>query len=571
MHDLVIRDAKIVDGSGAPAIYGDIAVEDGKIVQVGAEKSAKGKREINANGALLTPGWVDVHTHYDGQATWDPYLSPSSWHGVTTAVMGCCGVGFAPVKPPMREWLIQLMEGVEDIPNAALSEGINWQWETFPEYMDALEKMPRVIDIGCQVPHGALRPYVMGENGVESNDATPQEIDEMRRLTHEALLAGALGFSTSRTLIHKGANGKHVPGTFARLEELFGIGRALGDTKRGVFQMTSNHIGMDQETTWMRKLAAETRQPVAFNVQQIDSHPDLWKTLLQQIDDAGHAGVPLYGAFCGRPVGLLFSWGGTFHPFLAHPSYQPLRKLSASERYAALLDPTVRAKLLAEKPYGLDEQSKMMALAFHKMFKLGTPLDYEPDPATSAAAIAARSGKQPNEIAYDWMLEDEGRAIIYFPVFNYSYEKLSHTHELLQHPRTMLSLGDGGAHCGFICDASLPTFMLTHWTRDRSRGEKLPLELIVKRQTSDTAAIYDLHDRGLIKPGYVADFNLIDYDNLTLHAPHFVSDLPAAGRRIVQEATGYLATIKSGQTIFQHGQATGQMPGKLIRGRTPSY
>lgn len=566
MHDLVIRDAKIVDGSGAAAVYGDVAVDNGRIVQVNGSKAGAGKREINANGALLTPGWVDVHTHYDGQCTWDPYLSPSSWHGVTTAVMGNCGVGFAPVKPQMREWLIQLMEGVEDIPNAALSEGIKWQWETFPEYMDALERMPRALDIGCQVPHGALRPYVMGESGVESNDATPEEIEEMRRITREALLAGALGFSTSRTLIHKGADGKYVPGTFARLDEVFGIGRALGDTHRGVFQMTSNHVGMDQETVWMRKLAAETGQPVAFNVQQIDTHPELWRTLLSQIEDAARDGTPLYGAFCGRPVGLLFSWGGTFHPFIAHPSYQPLRKLSAEERYRALLDPAVRAKLLSEQPYGLDDYTKMKALAFHKMFRLGPRPDYEPDPAGSAAAVAAREGRQPNEVAYDWMLEDEGRAIIYFPVFNYSYEKLSHTQQLLQHPRTMLSLGDGGAHCGYICDASLPTFMLTHWTRDRTRGDKLPLELIVQRQTSSTAAIYGLNDRGLIKPGYIADLNLIDYDRLALHAPHFIADLPAGGRRIVQEADGYLATIKAGETIFENGQPTGAMPGKLVRG-----
>lgn len=566
MHDLVIRDAKIVDGSGAAAVYGDVAVDNGRIVQVNGSKAGAGKREINANGALLTPGWVDVHTHYDGQCTWDPYLSPSSWHGVTTAVMGNCGVGFAPVKPQMREWLIQLMEGVEDIPNAALSEGIKWQWETFPEYMDALERMPRALDIGCQVPHGALRPYVMGENGVESNDATPEEIEEMRRITREALLAGALGFSTSRTLIHKGADGKYVPGTFARLDEVFGIGRALGDTHRGVFQMTSNHVGMDQETVWMRKLAAETGQPVAFNVQQIDTHPELWRTLLSQIEDAARDGTPLYGAFCGRPVGLLFSWGGTFHPFIAHPSYQPLRKLSAEERYRALLDPAVRAKLLSEQSYGLDDYTKMKALAFHKMFRLGPRPDYEPDPAGSAAAVAAREGRQPNEVAYDWMLEDEGRAIIYFPVFNYSYEKLSHTQQLLQHPRTMLSLGDGGAHCGYICDASLPTFMLTHWTRDRTRGDKLPLELIVQRQTSSTAVIYGLNDRGLIKPGYIADLNLIDYDRLALRAPHFIADLPAGGRRIVQEADGYLATIKAGETIFENGQPTGAMPGKLVRG-----
>lgn len=566
MLDLIIRDAKIVDGSGAPAFHGDVAVQDGSIVSVGAAlNGTQAKREIKAQGALLTPGWVDVHTHYDGQVTWDPYLSPSSWHGVTTVMMGNCGVGFAPVKKHMREWLVQLMEGVEDIPNAALTEGMKWQWETFPEYLNALDQMPRVLDVGTQVPHGALRPYVMGEHGIDSNDASPEQIEEMRALTREALMAGAFGFSTSRTLIHKGADGKYVPGTFARLEEVMGIGRALGDAKRGVFQMTSNHVGMDQETVWMRDLARETGQPVAFNVQQIDSHPELWRTLLNQIEDAARENTPLYGAFCGRPVGLLYSWGGSFHPFVAHSSFQPLRKLPPAERVQALRDPQLRAKLLSEQPYGLDDYTRDKALAFHKMYLLSNQPDYEPDPSQSAAAEAARCGKTPAEVAYDWMMQNDGQAIIYFPVFNYSYEKLSHTYELLQHPRTLLSLGDGGAHCGYICDASLPTFMLTHWTRERTRGERLPLELIVKRQTSATAQVYGLHDRGLIAPGKVADFNLIDYDALQLYAPHFVADLPAGGRRLVQQASGYLATIKNGVSIFEHGQATGAMPGKLLR------
>jgi N-acyl-D-amino-acid deacylase len=564
MHDLVIRNARIVDGTGRPAFNGDVAVDAGKIVQVGGNCAA-GKREINADGALLTPGWVDVHTHYDGQATWDPYLSPSSWHGVTTAIMGNCGVGFAPVKPHMREWLIQLMEGVEDIPNAALTEGMKWEWETFPEYMDALAKMPRAIDIGAQIPHGALRAYVMGERGIDRIDASEAEIEEMRAIVEAALRAGAFGFSTSRTLIHKGADGVHVPGTFARVQEVMGIGRALGAAKRGVFQMTSNHVGMDEEAKWMRALAKETGQPVAFNLQQIDTHPELWRTLLTELEEAGKENVPLYGAFCGRPVGLLFSWAGSFHPFIAHPSFQRLKSLSNEARIEALRDPAVKAKLLAETPHGLDDYTRMKATAFHKMFRLGEKPDYEPDPFGSAAALSQRSGQAANEIAYDWMMEDEGKAIIYFPVFNYAYENLSHTHTLLQHPRTMLSLGDGGAHCGYICDASLPTFMLTHWTRDRTRGEKLPLELIVKRQTSATAAVYGLHDRGAIKPGLIADFNLIDYEALQLHAPHFVSDLPAGGRRLVQLATGYLATIKSGVTIFEKGVATGEMPGKLLR------
>ena len=413
----------------------------------------------------------------------------------------------------------------------------------------------------------------MGEHGIESNDATAIQIDEMRRLTREALMAGAFGFSTSRTLIHKGADGKYVPGTFARLEEIMGIGRSLGDAKRGVFQMTSNHVGMDEETKWMTQLAKETGQPVAFNLQQIDTHPELWRTLLDQIELAAKDNVPLIGAFCGRPVGLLFSWQGSFHPFIAHPSYQALRKLSDAERLKVLLDPAFKAKLIVEEPHGLDTYTLMKAKAYHKMFKLasgpgGMP-EYEPDPKHSAAAAAHARGCSPAEIAYEWMMESQGTAIIYFPVFNYSYEKLSHTYELLQHPRTMLSLGDGGAHCGYICDASLPTFMLTHWTRDRSRGERLPIELIVKRQTSATAAVYGLKDRGLIKPGMIADLNLIDYGALTLQAPHFVHDLPAGGKRLVQKASGYLATIKSGVPIFENGETTtlasSGLPGRLLR------
>jgi N-acyl-D-amino-acid deacylase len=563
MNNLVIRNATIVDGTGAPAFAGDVSVRDGMIASVGLAE--KGQREIDAQGQLLTPGWVDVHTHYDGQATWDPYLSPSSWHGVTTAIMGNCGVGFAPVKPHMRQWLIQLMEGVEDIPNAALTEGMQWQWETFPQYLNALEKMPRALDIGCQIPHGALRPYVMGERGIDANDASPEEVSEMRRLVREALEAGAFGFSTSRTLIHRGADGKHVPGTFARVDEALGIGRALGDAQRGVFQMTSNHTDMAQEAKWMAQLAAETKRPVAFNLQQIDTHPELWRELLTEIEAANQAGAPLVGAFCGRPVGLLFSWGGTFHPFIAHPSYQGLHKLPHAEKLAKLRDPSFKAKLLAEQPHGLDDYTRMKATAFHKMYKLGAQPEYEPDPSQSAAAIGKAQGKAANEVVYDWMMDADGTAIIYFPVFNYSYEDLRHTRELLQHPNTLLSLGDGGAHCGYICDASLPTFMLTHWARDRARGEKLPLELVVKRQTSATAAVYGLHDRGVIAPGKIADLNLIDFDALQLQSPHFVNDLPAGGKRLVQKANGYIATIKSGVTIFENGQPTGALPGKLLR------
>jgi len=568
MHDLVIRGGTIVDGSGAPRFTGDVAVDGGRLSQVGGVAGA-GRREIDATGALVTPGWVDVHTHYDGQVTWDPYCIPSSWHGVTTVMMGNCGVGFAPVKPDRHDWLIGLMEGVEDIPGAALAEGIRWEWETFPEYLDALAKKPLAIDIGAQVPHGALRVYAMGERGVPDDSvATPEDIAAMAAELRAALAAGAFGFSTSRTLIHRGVDGKLVPGTFAGRDELFGLGRVLAEAGHGVFQMTSNHIDMPAETEWMMDLARETRRPVLFNLQQIDQAPDLWLKLVARLDEARAQGVPLIGAIPGRPAGVLYGWRASSHPFHFHATWRATAHLPIEQRIAAMAEPATRAALLAEDVPVRDERAAFMLRSFAKMYQVDPAApNYEPAPEDSAEAVARARGTSPFAVVYDWMMADGGNGLVYFPIFNYSYHDFSHLHRLLQHPGTMLSLGDGGAHVGYITDAGLPTFMLTHWTRDRRRGPTLPLEDIVRRQSAHTAQVYGLHDRGLLKPGLRADLNLIDYDQLHSEAPRMAYDLPAGGKRLLQQAGGYLATIVAGAPIFERGEATGALPGALMRSR----
>ena len=568
MHELVIIGGTVIDGSGAPRFSGDIAIDGGRITQVGG-KAGAAKRVINAAGALVTPGWVDVHTHYDGQVTWDPYITPSSWHGVTTAVMGNCGVGFAPVKPDRRDWLIGLMEGVEDIPGAALAEGIAWQWETFAEYMDVLAGKPLAVDIGAQVPHGALRVYVMGERGVADDSvATPDDIAAMAAELRSGLRAGALGFSTSRTLIHRGADGKLVPGTFAGRDELFGIGRVLGEEGHGVFQMTSNHIDMPAETEWMMDLARETGRPVLFNLQQIDPAPHLWKTLVARLDQARTEGLPLIGSIPGRPAGVLYGWRASSHPFHFHHTWHATRHLPVEQRISAMREPAQRAALLAETVDLPTDQARFMLRSFDKMYRIDPARpDYEPAPSEHAAAVAAARGVSPFEVVYDWLMAEDGAGLIYFPIFNYSYHDFSHLHQLLQHPATMISLGDGGAHVGYIADAGLPTFMLTHWTRDRTRGPRLPLEDIVRRQTSHTAGVYGLMDRGLLKPGYKADINLIDYAGLASEAPCMAYDLPAGGKRLLQKARGYVATLVAGQPIYEGGQPTGALPGALVRGK----
>lgn len=569
MFDMLIRGGTLVDGSGASRRRADIGIVGDRIAEIGTGLGGA-KRVIDADGAIVTPGWVDVHTHYDGQVTWDPYLSPSTDHGVTSVVMGNCGVGFAPVRPDRREWLISVMEGVEDIPGTVLAEGIRWDWESFPQYLDALERMPRALDVGAQIPHSALRTYVMGERGVTHDEATQDDIRAMIDLVRESLRAGALGFSTSRTIIHKYQGRKYPPGTFASPDEILGIARALGEVGHGVFQMTSNHSQMEMELPWLTDVARDNRLPVAFALVQTDQTPDTWTRLLAALDETDKAGIPLYGAVAGRPTGILMAWLGSTHPFMAHPLWHEIGPLAWPMKLARLRDPQVRrqltdmAALMGAARY--DTRLAYLTQSFHKMYALGDQPDYEPPPEQSIAAISKRDGRSPLEVAYDMLMADEGRGIIYFPSFNYAYNDLSQLHTQLQHPRTMMSLADGGAHCGYICDVSMPTYMLTHWARDRARGPTLPLELMVQRQTRDTARIYGLQDRGLLEPGYLADINIIDFDSLRLPPPYVAFDLPAGGRRLVQTAHGYRATLKRGQPIMEDGKPTGALPGQLIRG-----
>ncbi len=565
MHDLVIRGGNVIDGTGAPARTADVAIEAGTIVSVGTNVG-RGTREIDARGLLVTPGFVDFHTHYDGQVSWDSFLTPSSLHGCTTVVMGNCGVGFAPAAPDRHDWLIALMEGVEDIPGAALSEGITWGWESFPEYLDVIGASPHVIDFGTQIPHGALRAYVMGDRGANNEAATPADIHAMYGIVKEALEAGALGFSTSRTLLHKSIDGVPVPGTYAARDELFGIGQALRDTARGVFGLAIEHLQVPKEMGWLEELAVETGRPVLFNFSQTDFKPKLYLKLLEMLDDARAKGVPLYGQCAGRAIGIMMNWEITAHPFARHPSFMALAGLDREARLATLRDPEFRRMLLDEKPVFENPFEALIAKGWGKMFITNPEMDYEPSPDKSLKAIAKATGKRPQELAYDAMLADDGRGFLYFPLFNYAGGDLDCLHTMHQHPHTRMGLSDGGAHCGAVCDGGMPTFMLTHWTRDRVRGDKLPLEYIIQRQTSQSAHTYGLYDRGILAPGMKADVNVIDYDRLTLQRPEVVYDLPAGGRRLLQRASGYRYTVCSGSVIREDDEFTGALPGQLVRG-----
>jgi N-acyl-D-aspartate/D-glutamate deacylase len=572
MHELIIRGGTLVDGTGAESRTADVAIDDGRITDVG-NLSGSATRTIEADGLLVTPGWVDIHTHYDGQATWDPVLAPSSWHGVTTLVMGNCGVGFAPAQPDRHEWLIGLMEGVEDIPGAALSEGITWEWETFPQYLNALDRRQWTVDVGTQVPHGAVRAYVMGERGARNEPANPQEIDDMRAIVLEAIRAGALGFSTSRTIGHRAIDGEPVPGTYAAEDELFGIGSALAEAGTGVFELapvgSAGELLLDavKEVDWMRRLSAKIDRPVTYVLLQVDDEPDLWRAQLAASLEACAEGARLHPQIAGRPTGILSGHHTTLCLFDNMPAYQELKSkgLSSKEFSAALADPGLRRRItgwMASSP----AEAKEMEKAYGRTFVLGDPPDYEPGPEKSLAGLATSSGRTPLEVAYDVMAEHDGQGLLYIPILNYATGDLDHVREMLLHPRGALGLSDGGAHTGTICDASMPTFMLTHWTRDRRRGDTLPLPYIVKKQTHDTARLYGLGDRGTVEAGALGDLNLIDYDALSLGVPYVQSDLPAGGSRLLQRAEGYVATIKKGTVTFEDGEATGEYPGRLVRG-----
>ncbi|MDG2048983.1 MAG: amidohydrolase family protein [Myxococcota bacterium] len=563
MLDRIIRGGEVIDGTGAPGKTADVGIRDGRIVSVG-QIDEPARETLSADGLMVTPGWVDVHTHYDGQVTWDGELTPSSVQGVTTAVMGNCGVGFAPAAPDRHDWLISLMEGVEDIPGTALAEGIEWQWESFPEYLDAVESRSLAIDVGAQVPHGALRAYVMGERGADHRvRPDPEEISRMGRLAREAIEAGALGFTSSRTRNHRTKDGEPTPSLTAGPEEMLGIAEEIGRGGLGVFEIVADFADLEDEFKLLRKMVEISGRPMSISVAQNDRVPDQWRRLLDQIGEAAEVGLPMKAQVAPRAIGLLLGLEASLHPFIGHPTYQSIKDLSREEKWARLKDPNFRAALLTEQT---PEMLRFLVGDFERLFLLGDPPNYEPSPDQSLAAEARRRGVSEQEWALECLLEQEGRALLYRPFLNYTEFNLDSTRDMLLDPNAVPGLGDAGAHCGMICDGSFPTYLLSHWGRDRTRGERLEVPWLVQQQTSATAQLVGLQDRGVIAPGMRADLNLIEWDKLRLCPPEIVFDLPAGGRRLVQRAEGYQMTLVAGQPICESGQLTGARPGRLIRG-----
>jgi N-acyl-D-aspartate/D-glutamate deacylase len=562
-HDLIIRGGTVIDGTGGPERTADVAIRGGLITEVG-RVSGRGHREIDAAGALVTPGFVDIHTHYDGQATWSNRMAPSCYHGVTTAIMGNCGVGFAPVRPTDHDLLIQLMEGVEDIPGAALHEGLSWQWESFPQYLDFLGQRRFDMDLGAQLPHAALRVYVMGQRGADREPATADDIAAMRKLTAQAIAAGAIGFSSSRTLNHRSSTGEPTPSLKAERDELIGIALGLKDAGRGVLEMISDFDDLDHEFSMLRGMVEISGRPMSISLAQGLS-PHGWRKVLGCIESATASGLVMRGQVAPRPIGILLGLTTTLNPFITRPSYMEVARLPIEERVVALADPARRARILAEQPTaGFQRLFKLMN-GGHKLWVLGDPPDYEPAPETSVAARAEAAGRDPWDVAYDLMLDGGGKTIFYTPFANYADNNLDCCRDMLLHKDTVPGLGDGGAHVGTICDASFVTTLLTHWGRDRTRGERIDLPTLVKRQTHDTARAVDLHDRGVLAPGMKADVNVIDFANLRNRAPEIVHDLPAGGARLEQKAEGILATLVSGEVTYEKGVPTDALPGRLIR------
>ncbi|QOZ12770.1 amidohydrolase family protein [Bradyrhizobium sp. CCBAU 51765] len=562
--DLVIRGGTVADGSGGELFEADVAITGGKISAVGKVAGA-GREEIDARGKLVTPGFVDVHTHYDGQVTWSQDITPSSQNGVTTAIMGNCGVGFAPCKPDDQTRLIQLMEGVEDIPEPVLSAGIPWAWESFPDYMDWLSRRDFDIDVGAQLPHAALRVYVMGERGARRDPSTAEDNAAMAKLAGEAVRSGALGFSTSRTLNHRTSTGDFTPTLKAGEDELTAIAGAMHRQGRSVLQFVLDLSTLHEDLPMMLRVADSTKCPISFSITQNDKAPQRWRQTLDEINAAARRGLSITAQIAARPVGLLLGLELSRNPFQTHPSYRAIAHLPLQERLARLHQPDVRKAILSETATATDDPL-FFRPDYDKMFLLGDPPDYEQPPENALGPQARRQGRRPEELAYDAMLSDEGRGMLYVPFLNYSDGNLDATREMLLDPQSVPGLSDGGAHCGIICDASFPTYLLTHWTRDRKRGEKLTIPFVVAAQSRKTALSVGLTDRGLIAPGYKADVNVIDYDRLHLHPPKVHYDLPVGGRRLLQDVDGYDATIVSGAVTRRQGEATGRRPGRLIRG-----
>jgi N-acyl-D-aspartate/D-glutamate deacylase len=580
MYDLKITGGTIVDGTGRPPATGDVAVKNGRIVEVG-RCAGEARRTIDARGAHVLPGFVDIHTHYDGQVSWDPELTPSSLHGVTTCVMGSCGIGFAPVRPGREDALVDLVEGVEDIPGSALAEGIPWGWESFAEYMAAIDAAPHAIDFLVQVPHDPLRMYVMGERAVAGEVATDDDIAHMRALLRAALEAGAAGFSTGRSDNHRTARGAATPASEVDARELVGLGAAFAGLSHGVLQAVSDFDMMagpdrfDPEFDLLEAMAtASGGRPLSISTMQRDHAPGQWRQIFARAERAAARGLDVRCQVGARGIGVLLGLEATFHPFMGFPSYKAIAHLSLAERVQAMRSPEVRARMLAETsdkvagdgtpiPPLADFFLANLAMIAMRLFRMAERPDYEPSAMNSLAGEASRAGQPVLARIYDALLEDDGKALLYFPIYNYTGMNLDVVREMLSHPRALVGLGDGGAHVGTICDASMPTFLLSHWARDRASG--LPLSRVVQMQAHDTARFIGLTDRGTIEPGMRADLNIVELDRLALHRPVMVRDLPAGGRRLVQHADGYLATLVAGELVAHAGQLTGARPGRLVR------
>lgn len=580
MYDLKIVGGTLIDGTGQPRYQANIGIKDGQIVAVG-EAPGDARQTLAAHGKIVTPGFVDIHTHYDGQATWDSDFAPSSLHGVTTAVLGSCGVGFAPCRPEDHERLIALMEGVEDIPGSALAEGLSWNWETFPEYMDALDGIPHTIDFCVQMTHDPLRVYVMGERATHDQAATPEDIAQMQALLREGLKAGAVGFSTGRSDNHRSATGAHTPAAQAQETELTGLAKAFQGLEHGVIQAVSDFDMPEGDQEFARefalieKMAEAAQRPLSVSLMQRDQSPNQWRWIMERAEAMQEKGLPFRFQVGARAIGVLLGLETTFHPFMGFPSYKAVSHLPLAERVAHLRKPEVKAQMLTEKSEPMaGDGSSIPPLADlllsqidqigMRMFTLGETPDYEPQFKDSIGAKAKMRGESVLSGLYDALLEAEGHALIYFPLYNYIDGNLDNLYTMLSHPQALPGLGDGGAHVGTICDASFPTFMLSHWARDRD-GDKFSLETVVKMQTHDTARYMGLTDRGTLSVGQQADINIIDFEHLQLLPPRLVADLPAGGKRLLQDATGYVATLVRGEVIAENGQLTGKYPGRLVR------
>ncbi|MDF3074057.1 MAG: Amidohydrolase 3 [Alphaproteobacteria bacterium] len=578
MLDLLIRDARIVDGTGRKEFSGDVGVRDEKIVEVG-KVSGAANRTIDAGGRLLTPGFVDIHTHYDGQVSWDSVLAPSSVNGVTSVAVGNCGVGFAPARPDKHEFLINLLEGVEDIPGTALAEGLTWDWESFPDYLDALAKRSFAIDVGAHLPHAALRAYVMGERGADhTQEPSEAEIAEMARLTGQAMAAGALGFTTSRTHVHKSRTGKNIGTLTAPQAELAGIAAAMARSGKGVIQLISDaYLTADddfatRELDLIAAMAKIATRPLSFTVQQTDDAPERWRLIFKRIEAMVASGLSVKAQVAPRPIGLILSFATTVNPFMVSRTWKTLaQSLKLEERLRALAQPEIKAAILAEHAARtITGLNAGIVHGFNRMFRMTDPVDYEPQESASLQAEAQRAGRPVTDYAYDVFLEKGGRQLIYQPLINYTHGNLDVAHAMLVADNTLFGLSDGGAHCGTICDGSFPTTTLALWSRGNKSGKRVPVEALVHGYTQRNAAHVGWLDRGVIAPGYLADLNVIDLDALSLSPPEIVQDLPAGGSRLLQTPHGYRYTIKNGVVSFENGEWTGELPGRLLRGARPA-